>query len=125
LKRLVFTGPREYKFEDIDAPEIQHSEDVLIEVKGIGICGTDMHIFSGNRKVSYPHVAGHECVGIVKKVGLGWRDGRIFDDYSRRRCLWPSRICTSIINKVNLASGFMDKGWRGSIWMGKTTSANL
>ncbi len=92
MKRLVFTGPREYKFEDIDAHKIQHPKDVLIEVKGIGICGTDMHIFSGSRKVSYPHVSGHECVGIVKEIGSNVKNIKTGDyvtvepNFSCREC---------------------------------------
>lgn len=92
MKRLVFTGPKEYKFEDIDEPKIQNAGDVLIEVKGIGICGTDMHIYSGRRKVNYPHVSGHECVGIVKEIGSNVRNIKVGDyvtvepNFSCRKC---------------------------------------
>jgi L-iditol 2-dehydrogenase len=92
LKRLVFTGIREYKFENVVTPKIKHAGDVLIEIKGIGICGTDMHIFSGNRKVKFPHVSGHECVGIVKEIGTDVKNIKVGDyvtvepNFSCRKC---------------------------------------
>ena len=66
LKRLVFTGIREYKFENVVTPKIKHAGDVLIEIKGIGICGTDMHIFSGNRKVKFPMFQGMSVLELSK-----------------------------------------------------------
>lgn len=92
MKRLVFTGIREYKFENVVTPKIKHAGDVLIEIKGIGICGTDMHIFSGNRKVKFPHVSGHECVGIVKEIGTDVKNIKVGDyvtvepNFSCRKC---------------------------------------
>lgn len=52
------------------APEIQSKTDVLVEVKAVGICGTDLHVFQGERKdVTFPRVMGHELSGIVKETG--------------------------------------------------------
>jgi L-iditol 2-dehydrogenase len=38
---------------------------VLIRVRAVGICGTDLHIFDGSVSVAYPRVLGHEVVGEV------------------------------------------------------------
>lgn len=52
-------------------PEIKSTTEVLVEVKAVGICGTDLHVFQGERKdVSFPRVMGHELSGIVKETGL-------------------------------------------------------
>ncbi len=41
--------------------------DVLLRVKRVGVCGTDLHIFTGNQPyLSYPRVMGHELSGIVE-----------------------------------------------------------
>lgn len=48
-------------------------EDVLVRIRAIGICGSDLHYFSrgalGACKVEYPYILGHEAAGIVEAVG--------------------------------------------------------
>jgi L-iditol 2-dehydrogenase len=44
---------------------------VLIEVAGAGICGTDLHIFKGEYKVMPPVTGGHEICGFVCDTGEG------------------------------------------------------
>lgn len=47
-------------------------DDVLIRVKRVGVCGTDLHIFTGNQPyLSYPRVMGHELSGIVESAPTG------------------------------------------------------
>lgn len=47
-------------------------KEAVVEVKAVGICGTDIHIFKGERKdVKLPRVMGHELSGVVKQVGAG------------------------------------------------------
>jgi threonine dehydrogenase-like Zn-dependent dehydrogenase len=44
-------------------------DDVLLRVKRVGVCGTDLHIFSGNQPyLEYPRVMGHELSGIVEQA---------------------------------------------------------
>lgn len=43
--------------------------DVLLRVKRVGVCGTDLHIFTGNQPyLAYPRVMGHELSGIVEQA---------------------------------------------------------
>ena len=43
--------------------------DVLVRVKRVGVCGTDLHIFTGNQPyLAYPRVMGHELSGIVEQA---------------------------------------------------------
>lgn len=45
-------------------------DEVVIQVKAVGICGTDLHIFQGERDdVVLPRVMGHELSGIVTEAG--------------------------------------------------------
>ncbi len=50
---------------------------VLLEVAGVGICGTDVHIVKGEYKVVPPVTMGHEVCGFVCEVGDGVDAGRI------------------------------------------------
>ncbi|MGC4019936.1 MAG: zinc-dependent alcohol dehydrogenase family protein [Muricomes sp.] len=48
------------------------ADEVLIQVKAAGVCGTDMHIYGGAKGASecYPPVVlGHEFAGVVAEVG--------------------------------------------------------
>jgi 2-desacetyl-2-hydroxyethyl bacteriochlorophyllide A dehydrogenase len=43
--------------------------EVLIRVKRVGVCGTDMHIFRGTQPyLAYPRIIGHEISGLVERV---------------------------------------------------------
>ncbi|MBA3873481.1 MAG: zinc-dependent alcohol dehydrogenase family protein [Anaerolineae bacterium] len=45
------------------------ADDVLIKVRAVGICGTDLHIFKGEYEAEYPLIPGHEFSGEVVAVG--------------------------------------------------------
>ena len=46
--------------------------EVLLKVKAVGICGTDMHIFKeGRADVQLPRIMGHELSGEIIEVGAG------------------------------------------------------
>ena len=47
-------------------------DEVLLRVKRVGVCGTDLHIFTGNQPyLQYPRVMGHELSGIVEEPPAG------------------------------------------------------
>lgn len=69
MKVAVMTQPGCIQFSEVSAPEPEPN-DVLIEVKATGICGSDLHFFSGRHPYArYPQVYGHEICGKVKAVG--------------------------------------------------------
>jgi threonine dehydrogenase-like Zn-dependent dehydrogenase len=51
-------------------PKIKDSQ-LLIQVKAVGICGTDLAIVNGNLPTPAPIILGHEFVGEVIKLGKG------------------------------------------------------
>ena len=56
--------------------------EVLVENKSCGICGTDVHIYHGEKgsaEVHPPVVLGHEFSGIVAKVGSAVTDVKVGD----------------------------------------------
>ena len=54
-------------------PVISASDEVLVRVAAVGICGSDMHYFTegriGDQVVKFPYTIGHECAGTVVEVG--------------------------------------------------------
>jgi len=46
--------------------------EVLVRIRRIGVCGTDLHIFTGNQPyLSYPRIMGHELSGTVEEAPEG------------------------------------------------------
>ena len=66
----VFHGVEEgVKVEEVPVPEITKPDDVLLEVKACGLCGTDPAILEGRHPASVPVILGHEYAGVVIDVG--------------------------------------------------------
>ena len=64
----------------INAPEpIVSANDVLIQVRAAGICGTDLHIFKGEYEATYPLIPGHEFSGEVVAVGANVTNFKVGD----------------------------------------------
>ena len=69
MKALVLTKYNQLDYIDVEQPETG-PDDVLIEVKACGICGSDLHGVDGSsgRRLP-PIIMGHEASGIVAEVG--------------------------------------------------------
>ena len=63
---VVCETPGTLKAEDRPVP-VPAEGEVLLRVKRVGICGTDLHIFAGRQPyLNYPRVMGHELSGLVE-----------------------------------------------------------
>lgn len=68
--KLVLENPFAFQWRTEEDLPILQSNDVLVKIKTIGICGTDYHAFRGKQPFfSYPRVLGHELGGEVVKMG--------------------------------------------------------
>jgi L-iditol 2-dehydrogenase len=69
LKALVYTKPYTFEYSDFPDPAVG-DDDVLIHIKACGICGSDVHGFTGKtgRRIP-PLIMGHEAAGIVEGFG--------------------------------------------------------
>ena len=69
MKALALTETGKVEIVDRPMPVIR-ADEVLVQVTGVGICGSDLAVFEGHRGVpEYPWIMGHEGVGIVKESG--------------------------------------------------------
>ena len=72
MKTLVKYAKGRENMELRDIPEpVPDREQVKIEVKAAGICGSDVHIYHGtiDMPMKLPVVTGHEFSGIIVEVG--------------------------------------------------------
>ncbi len=66
MKCVAIKGVKEFEIKDIPRPTIDH-DNVVIEIKKTGICGSDIHYWVAGEPVGL--VMGHEFSGIVKDPG--------------------------------------------------------
>lgn len=62
--------PHSVELRELEVPEIGRT-DVLLEVRAVGVCGSDLHQYHGTHswKVNYPVALGHEFGGVIAHVG--------------------------------------------------------
>lgn len=72
------TAPGKIEFRDVPVPKVKEGQ-VLVKIKRIGICGSDIHVYHGKHPyTSYPVVQGHEVSGEIVKLsdgGSNFREG--------------------------------------------------
>jgi 2-desacetyl-2-hydroxyethyl bacteriochlorophyllide A dehydrogenase len=65
MKTVVCQSPGELRMGEVPVP-VPGPGEVLLRVRRIGLCGTDMHIFRGTQPfLQYPRVMGHELSGEI------------------------------------------------------------
>ncbi|MBO5961468.1 MAG: L-threonine 3-dehydrogenase [Paludibacteraceae bacterium] len=83
MKALVKKLPQEGLWmEDVPVPEVGVN-DVLIKIKKVAICGTDLHIYKwdawSQKTIKTPMTIGHEYVGEIVEMGSGVKNLNIGD----------------------------------------------
>ena len=72
MKTVILEKPGQLKLTDTAAPGHPGEGEALVQVRRIGVCGTDLHAFLGNQPFfSYPRILGHELAVEVLEVGTG------------------------------------------------------
>ncbi len=70
---MQLTGIRKIQMFEVDTPKIVEPTDVLIKMKVLGVCGSDIHYYVsgkiGSQVVKYPFPVGHEGAGVVVETG--------------------------------------------------------
>ena len=65
---VICQSPGQLKAEERPMPSRAHDE-VLLRVRRVGVCGTDLHISTGDQPyLNYPRVMGHELSGVVEQA---------------------------------------------------------
>ncbi|MCU6798184.1 zinc-binding alcohol dehydrogenase family protein [Paenibacillus sp. WQ 127069] len=65
MKSIVCMQPNELKMIEAQPP-VRGQGEALVQIRRIGICGTDLHAYRGNQPFfTYPRVLGHELSGTI------------------------------------------------------------
>ncbi len=79
MKALVLEEYKKFVYKDVPDP-VMNADEVLVRVKSVGICGSDVHGMDGStgRRIP-PIIMGHEASGVIEKVGSGVKDWKAGD----------------------------------------------
>ena len=91
MRSAVFYGKHDLRVEEHEVPAVG-PHDVLIQIKACGVCGTDVHIYEGDKgaaEVTPPTILGHEFAGIISEVGSQVKNYKPGD----RVCIDPNCYC--------------------------------
>ena len=69
MKALMYRGPWKMPVEELDEPAPTAGK-VVVDVQAVGICGSDVHGFTGNSGRRTPGIVmGHEFAGTISELG--------------------------------------------------------
>ena len=92
MRASVLTAPLTLSIEDVPTPPME-SDEVLVEVAAVGVCGSDTHYYRhgriGDFVVTSPLILGHELSGRIVAVGDDVPESRI----GERVAIEPQKNC--------------------------------
>lgn len=99
MKALIKTKIGKGNLEIMEVPEPEPaSNEVKIEIKAAGICGTDVHIYYDEYRSFPPVILGHEFSGVVVEKGKDVKNFNIGDKVSAEtivKVCGKCRLCES------------------------------
>ena len=105
MKEVVVVEPHKVEVREVPIPELANEDEVLIQMKAAGVCGSDHHIYHGSNPCStYPRIPGHENAGIVAKTGKNVKNVKVGYQCTHGR----KNVCES----VKVRGSGADGGWR-------------
>jgi 2-desacetyl-2-hydroxyethyl bacteriochlorophyllide A dehydrogenase len=79
MKAVVLEAPGRAAIAAVANVEAKHADDILLQVRKIGLCGSDLNSFRGrNPLVTFPRIPGHEIAATVVELNAHhpeWRPG--------------------------------------------------
>src|SRR5690625_3135767 len=69
MLQAIMTAPGKIEFNEVKEPTVGKNQ-VKINIKSIGVCGSDVHVNHGQHPyTNYPVVQGHEVAGEIVELG--------------------------------------------------------
>ena len=112
MLQQVMTNPKEITFREIDVPTLS-ADQVLVKIKRIGICGSDIHVYHGTHPyTSYPVTQGHEVSGKIVEVGEYVKDLQVGQKVTIEPQVFCGRCHPCLHGKYNLCEKLKVMGFQ-------------
>lgn len=103
MKALVLDEYNQLNYRDFPDPEIRPDE-VLIEVKACGICGSDVHGMDGSTgRRKPPLIMGHEASGVITETGTEVKNWKAGDRVTFDSTVYPLNDWFTLKGHYNLS----------------------
>lgn len=99
--------------EEVPEPKLSYGE-VLVRVKAVGICHSDLEIIDGKIPLPkpLPHILGHEIAGVVESVGDGVTHLRPGDRVALSWLWWTCGRCRyCLVGRENICENQLNTGY--------------
>lgn len=116
MRAWILHSIDDIRYEEVNVPEPKDGE-VLVEVKAVGICGSDIPRIYQNGAHKMPLIPGHEFAGKVVKVGTGvtdrWLEKKvgIFPLVPCRKCVACAKEAYEMCRNYNYLGSRCDGGF--------------
>ena len=114
----LMTEPKHITFREVPVPE-PGPDQVLVKIKRIGVCGSDIHVWHGTHPyTSYPVTQGHEVSGQIVSLGEYVKDLAVGQKVTIEPQVFCGRCHPCLHGKYNLCEklkvmGFQTTGTAG------------
>lgn len=119
MKEVIITEPHKYEVREVPVPELKNEDEVLIQMKSAGVCGSDHHLYHGlNPCSTYPRIPGHENAGIIAKIGKNVTNVKVGDHVivdlisTCGECYQCGIGRKNVCEQVKVRGSGADGGWR-------------
>jgi L-iditol 2-dehydrogenase len=110
MKALVLEAYKKFVYRDVPDPVV-NDDEVLVRVKSVGICGSDVHGMDGStgRRIP-PIIMGHEASGVIEKFGASVKNWKVGDRVTFDSTIYPLEDWYTERGLPNLSDGRMVLG---------------
>ncbi|MFI1357743.1 zinc-binding dehydrogenase [Streptomyces sp. NPDC020898] len=113
MRALKYHGAWNVALEEVPDLHASGPDDVVVDIKFCGICGTDLGIVSGSYPIAVPGVTlGHEATGVVAECGAAVTNVKVGDrvvinptPYCGRCRMCRTQRINHCVNKMGTESG--------------------
>ena len=112
MLQQVMTEPKKIIFREVPVPE-PGPDQVLIKIKQIGVCGSDIHVWHGTHPyTSYPVTQGHEVSGEIVALGEYVKEFEIGQKVTIEPQVFCGRCYPCLHGKYNLCEKLKVMGFQ-------------
>ncbi len=103
MKSIIYKGFQDLEYVEKPKPKIKANE-VLLKIKSVGLCGTDLHIYNGGMNLPTPLTMGHEFSGVIMEIGSQVKNLKIGDRVVAEHVINCGKCHYCLSGKPNLCS---------------------
>ncbi|MDQ4078282.1 MAG: galactitol-1-phosphate 5-dehydrogenase [Chloroflexota bacterium] len=105
MTALMLTDIRDLQLAEVPIPEIEAPDEVLIKVRSAGVCGSDLHGYTGaSGRRQPPLIMGHEVTGEVIATGDAVEDLPVGTRVAVQPVRWCGRCSQCRAGRRNLCT---------------------